>query len=116
MVKEFIKAITTQLKTTGRSVYYKTTSATTDYVLFDVEIFDKSFARADGQIVVDVRYSDIMDLLTVQDEVIAALDNYSYSDENTSANIDFVILNDLSSITDEQYFNELRFEFKLRWR
>ncbi len=115
MIKDFVKQIQTKLNTTSADAYFKKTSQIDNYVLFNVEIFDKSWARVDGHIVMDIRYSDIMQLLTVTDEMIASLDNWTYSNTETSAQVDFTILNDLSSIPDEQYYNELRFEFILRW-
>lgn len=115
MIKDFVKQITAQLETTGADVYFKDTSKDNDYILFNVEIYDKSYARSTGQIKVDVRYADVMSLLDMQDAVILALDNWHYANDTTAAQMDFVILNDLSSVPNKQHFSELRFEFILRW-
>lgn len=115
MIADFIKQIQTRLSTIDADIYFKKTSKADNYIVFDVDVFNKSYARVDGQIVVDLRYSDIMQLLSVQDSVIAVLDRWHYAGVETSASVYFSILNDLSSITDEQHYNELRFEFQLRW-
>ncbi|HSH36083.1 hypothetical protein [Schnuerera sp.] len=117
MIKDFIQQINLKLnELSDVNVRYKYTSLTDNYILFDIDIFDKSYARVDGQIVIDLRYSNIMELLNVQNKIIKLLDKWHYAKEETSASVYFVILNDLSSITDKQYWNELRFEFQLRWR
>jgi len=117
MIKDFIEQINLKLKEiVDIEVRYKDTSLTDNYTIFDIDIFNKSYERVDGQIVTDLRYSNIMELLDIQDKVIKALDNWHYAGDKTSASVYFVILNDLSSVTDKQYWSELRFEFQLRWR
>lgn len=115
MVSDFIKQVATRLNTIDADIYFKKTTKADNYVVFDVDVFNKSYARVDGQLVIDVRYSDIMQLLSVQDAIIGVLDGWHYSGLETSASVYFSILNDLSSITDEQHYNELRFEYQLRW-
>lgn len=114
MIKDFIRQINLKLADLEETIRYKSTSLTDNYTIFNIDIFNKSYARVDGQIVVDLRYSDTMKLLEVQDNIISLLDKWHYAGEETSASVYFVILNDLSSITDKQSWHELRFEFQLR--
>lgn len=116
MIKDFVREINLRLNTLNEDVYFRKTSKASDYTLFKLEIFNKSYERVDGQVVIDLRYGDTMKLLGLQDEVIKLMDKWHYANQDTSASVYFVTANDLSNITDKQDWFELRFEFQLRWR
>ncbi len=110
-MKDFIREIKSQLDTLNADVYYKKTSKTENYIIYELEVYNKSFDRFEGQLIVEIRYKDIMDILDYQEQVIDLLDDYSYSTELSSATLNLAIINDISSIDDTNYVQELRFEF-----
>jgi len=112
MIKDFIKEIQSRLEGIG-DVFYKTTSKTSDFISWDFEIYDKSYGKYIGQIVIDVKYDDIMDILNTQQLIINALQNYTYCSETSSASVYGLILNDMSDMSTKKYYSELRFEFDL---
>lgn len=112
MIKDFIKEVQARLTGIG-DVFYKTTSQVSDFILWDFEIYDKDYDKYVGQIVVDVKYDDINDILTKQQLIIDALQDYTYCTEVSSASIYGLILNDMSDMATKKYYSELRFEFSL---
>lgn len=114
MIEDLILNVTQRLETVEINSFYKSTSLTDNYIVFEMEVFDKSYQRVDGQIVVDLRYENVMDLLAMQERVINALDKWKYISEKTSCNVFGYIINDLSSIATNNFYHEIRFEFQLR--
>jgi len=112
-MKDFIKQLQAKLNELSADTFYKTTSKTTDYITFEIEVYDKSYDRYTGQVIIEVRYVDIMDVLNYQDQVITLLDDWNYATSDSAADLSLVIINDLSNIDEKQYVQELRFEFNL---
>ena len=112
MIKDFIAQLQLQLASIG-DIYYKQTSKTTDYIVWNFEIYTKSYDRYEGQIIVDIVFDNIMTLLDKQELVKSKLENFIYCTETSSASVYGLILNDLSSIETDKHHHEMRFEFKL---
>lgn len=115
MIRDFITQINLKLgELIDIESRYKTTSLTDNYIVFDVDVFDSTDGKVVGQIVMDVKYADIMKLLEVQDNAKDLLDRWTYISDKTFASVYFSIINDLSKKMNKQYWHELRFDFTLR--
>lgn len=93
------------------NVYLGTTSDTDNYVVVDLEVFNQGYGRIEGQITCNLRFSDYMELIDIEDLVINSLNDYTYANANSGADFNFTILNDLSNYADIVYDKEIIFEF-----
>lgn len=101
----------------GFTLNYLTTNdpnKSNDYVIFNIEIFDKSYARYDGQVIINIRAKHEMAMIVMQEVIINSLDNYTYANEKSSANFNFTILNDISKLDKNIFEKQIIFEFMAR--
>lgn len=93
------------------TVYLGTTSETDNFITIDLDIYDQAYGRMTGQAVCNLAFSNLTELLDIEDLVINTLNNWTYANSNSGASLTFVIRNDLSNYAEIKHDVELAFEF-----